>query len=345
MDYIIKRLYKIIHSYENLQKKIKINKVKLDPNVINTQINNIISSPFFSKKYITPLKTVANDLNLYEITLSDSRVIQINIYTTLSVVVIKKLLNYICFIIFLNQHYWKKEVSSNLNITIVPLDISKFLPYKYEIIDIEHINSASSTIYYNNPGAGNIYIWRKDELSKVLVHELLHSFNYDQNLLNITNTGIFKNIDSLNLNETFTELSAVLICIGITSFQKSKNLEQFKTIFIKKLKDENKLSQNNVKKLMKYNNLDSVSDFTSFKYKQNASIFSYIILKAAIIFYLLNKNKILFLKEFPKPFDNSLELYVSELEKIYKSKAWNTYVEYLPNPRKSTKLFFTSIKT
>ena len=236
-------------------------------------------------------------------------------------------------------------MSSNLNITIVPLDISKFLPYKYEIIDIEHINSASTTIYYNNPGAGDIYIWRKDELSKVLVHELLHSFNYDQNLLNITNTGIFKNIDSLNLNETFTELSAVLICIGITSFKKSKNLEQFKTIFIKKLKDENKLSQNNVKKLMKYNNLDLVSDFTSFKYKQNASIFSYIILKAAIIFYLLNENKVLYLKEFPKPFDNSLELYVSELEKIYKSKAWNTYVEYLPNPRKSTKLFFTSIKT
>ena len=102
MDYIIKRLYKIIYLYTNSKKKLKINKVKLDPNVINTHVNHIISSPFFSKKYITPLKTVANDLNLYEITLSNSHVIQINIYTTLSVVVIKKLVNYICFIIFLN---------------------------------------------------------------------------------------------------------------------------------------------------------------------------------------------------------------------------------------------------
>jgi hypothetical protein len=206
---------------------------------------------------------------------------------------------------------------------------------------------------------GEVFIWRKSELSKVLVHELLHSFNYDQNLLNFSksNTSIFENINSLNLNETYTELTANILCLALNSFKDVKGMNKsllfknFKKIFYEKLEKENKLSKSNVKKLLKYNKLDNVDDFVSKKYRQDASIFSYVILKAAIINQIYNQRnskykEISFLKDFPMIFSGNKITYLNELTRFFNDKRWQKNFENLSkkNVKTSGQLYFTTIK-
>lgn len=359
----IRKLYELIYNFHLLKNQSKIEIIHSKNNQSKTIKDNISDSPFFSSKFKKDLDAqIVN--NLYQIHITGSLEATINIYTSsLSLAKVRKLVQYIMFVVYLNKYYWHKELNSSLNIYIVPLDINKSLP-KYNKtntipIGIENINSASTNIYFNNPGMGEVFIWRKSELSKVLVHELLHSFNYDQNLLSFTksNTSIFSNINSLNLNETYTELTANILCLALNSFKNIKGMNKsslfrnFQKIFYEKLEKENMLSQNNVMKLIKYNKLNNVNDFVSKKYSQDASIFSYVVLKAAIIYQIYNqsnsKNKeVLFLKDFPLIFNGDKNTYVSELSEFFNNKRWQKNLENLSkkNIKMSGSFYFTTIK-
>lgn len=49
------------------------------------------------------------------------------------------------------------------------------------IITFDNINSGSTTSYIGSDCNGIICIWRKEEILKVLIHEIIHSFNIDRN--------------------------------------------------------------------------------------------------------------------------------------------------------------------
>jgi hypothetical protein len=83
--------------------------------------------------------------------------------------------------------YWRvnfmREIAKNkkpLVIWIYPSDYKKQLP-KNKVITPDDINSGSTTTYIGKNENGIIYIWRKEEILKVLIHELIHSFNIDKN--------------------------------------------------------------------------------------------------------------------------------------------------------------------
>jgi hypothetical protein len=83
--------------------------------------------------------------------------------------------------------YWRvnfmREIANNkkpLVIWIYPSDYKKQLP-KNKVITPDDINSGSTTTYIGKNENGIIYIWRKEEILKVLIHELIHSFNIDKN--------------------------------------------------------------------------------------------------------------------------------------------------------------------
>jgi len=61
-------------------------------------------------------------------------------------------------------------------ITIIPTSHKKLLPStKHQIIGIHHCNSGA-TIFSPKP---HVYIWRKEELEKVIIHEFIHFYNLD----------------------------------------------------------------------------------------------------------------------------------------------------------------------
>lgn len=83
--------------------------------------------------------------------------------------------------------YWRvnfmRKIANNkkpLVIWIYPSDYKKQLP-KNKVITPDDINSGSTTTYIGKNENGIIYIWRKEEILKVLIHELIHSFNINKN--------------------------------------------------------------------------------------------------------------------------------------------------------------------
>lgn len=113
---------------------------------------------------------------------------------------------------------------NNFNIYILMSPYKRFLP-KTGIIEPEHINGGFTQVNYNN--SKNIFISRKEEYSKVLLHEIIHHFdkinnNDDWGYENIKKLKEYFKISDktlLNPNEAIVELWATIYNILFISYE------------------------------------------------------------------------------------------------------------------------------
>lgn len=275
----------IININREIKKKLPVN-IKDKKNILS----NLESSSFICKKI---LKHVVNNFkNIYNIKLHYFNQ-EIVIYTFIPHNELLLSIYYILFILYLNKDN-KNNRNNILKIHLFPIDNVKYLPKKYENIDSKHINSAFTIIYYNMI-AGPIYIWRYDELNKVLIHELLHSFHYDISLLDYKNS-YFYNIK--NLNECFTEYMATLYFISLKLFLINNNAKFnykiFKKILFNIINKENKYNNELIKIILNYNNFKKINNFLSSEYIENTSLFCYIVLKSSLLNNFIRNGNIFF---------------------------------------------------
>lgn len=159
-------------------------------------------------------------------------------------------------------------------------------PNKGEIIGINNVNSGSCDIYPDKNG--NIYIWRREELEKVLIHELLHSLRMDYEILNskyLDNKikNYFNLRTNININEAYTESLATIINCMIIAIKKKKDYQYFLGLLDKEI-DYSKGQVNRLLEFNGFNNLGELEKTEGNKiFKQNSSVFSYYIMKAALI--------------------------------------------------------------
>ena len=116
--------------------------------------------------------------------------------------------------------------NKQLNIWIYPSNYKKIVP-KTKKLTIDDINSGSTTTYFNSNNNGVICIWRKEEILKVLIHEIIHSFKLDKHYP-------FP-------EEAHTELKALLI-----------------NIYLELLERKIPLTNKNINKLIKYEKMFGV---------------------------------------------------------------------------------------
>lgn len=123
---------------------------------------------------------------------------------------IKQLIHLVCYYVRLLRKIKGRTSNKTVcNIGLFLLTRTKKLPRKGAIIGTEHINSG---VAYN----GTIFIFRKEEFAKVLLHELLHALNYDYPAVNQINPQshmikIQTYEVPLRLNETYVELMTSII--------------------------------------------------------------------------------------------------------------------------------------
>ena len=202
---------------------------------------------------------------------------------------------------------------SNKNHFILYLIPSRFKK-KYKNGDSlcgDNINSGATWI-----NSGEIIIWRKEEMLKVLTHELIHSFKYDNGLYNHSflskKFGFIKN--RYLLNETYTEILAEFInlaleldCVDYSVFNKMW-LNEVDFSICQTIRVMNILGFNNFK------------DMISTEWKQKTNVFNYYVLRSAIMIYYKD-----FFKKFcslninPKKF----ELFA---EKVFYSKKYRSII-------------------
>jgi len=135
-------------------------------------------------------------------------------------------------------NFMRKYSKNNkyLEIWIFPLENKKIIPNN-KILTVDNVNSGSTT-YYNNTDNGIIHLWRKEEILKVLLHEIIHAFNLDK--------------DHPQPNEAYTELKACIINIYLELLERqipltevNKYIEYEKQFSLQQIKKVNKCINKN----------------------------------------------------------------------------------------------------
>ena len=205
--------------------------------------------------------------------------------SNLSTTIINRLAEHYFFVVFLRLHYNNKYKAlpfvDNVYINLLPVNVPKKLEAP---MTINSINSASTNVYPEMYG-GPIYIWRMDDIEKVLIHEALHSLHYDYSIINQQLLPQLQTIDSiigkLNINEAYTELCAVFIY----NLMLSKGKTDFRKIFNKDLEH----SLDNCAQLMQKYEITNINNLVLENYTQDASAYSYILLKTGLEWLMLKE--------------------------------------------------------
>lgn len=233
--------------------------------------------------------------------------------------------NIINFIIYL----FKVDKYLDLYIFVTPF--KKELTEKTDIIGHNEVNSGASLSNYKY---GSIYIWRTEEVFKVLIHELIHHYDIDLKNGNDYIANKIKqklNLDKniiINPNECYTEITALLLYLIYNNiFKNSKlNIKEFKN----NLNNENKWSIYQISKIL--NKIGCYKSFNDLfnknkdcKFKQNTNVLSYYILKGCLLFNF-NKFLLFILSNKSLKFYNSKENYEIFFKLIYDSLKDKTFI-------------------
>jgi len=223
---------------------------------------------------------------------------------------------------FLANRYKLEKCSHQLDIYLYLTDYPKLYPiekdeimhqYKYhnpfnnekEYIDEKHVNTGFTFACPLKGTQNEIYIFREEEWLKVLLHEITHSFGLefstDDKIEHLARERIKKiyhfsrDEREYNIVESYTEINAVIIHILMyyytTTISKStlnpfRKRKKEKSLSLKKLFEyEIWFSLFQCAKVLFHNKID---DLKMKKYTENTNVFSYYILKSALMFSMID---------------------------------------------------------
>jgi hypothetical protein len=171
---------------------------------------------------------------------------------------------------------------------------TKQLPMvKGDVCGPDNINSGVTTYYYDKHINNKTMVFRKEEMKKLVLHELIHNLGYDFVTLTITfNAHLYFNISphqKITINEAYTESIACIINCMISSYEINhrKNFKLFSDFLVYEMT----FSLFQTAKILLHYGFDSAEDFIrpynkSDKFKQNTSVFSYFFVKTGLLFSL-----------------------------------------------------------
>lgn len=175
--------------------------------------------------------------------------------------------------------YLCKTINTTFNdeirIKIVLSPFNKTISNKNEPLTAYNINSGYTIRDYYN-GVSKIVIFRDEEVIKVLIHELLHSFDIDSKTLiesyDRKFMKLFNKETKINLNESFTESFACLLNVCLASIYYSKKHKTLlKDSFVRFLEYERQYILSVGEKVGRYNLLNR---------REQTNITAYYVLKA-----------------------------------------------------------------
>ena len=331
LDYFYKLIQSGIHSVKKTEMKInKISSLKpLRSNYIPGSIINYINN---SKNTTYKVTGVINSKNieLYFVCYNNEN---INIYRYSS---------YVFLIIYILTVKFKNTCSNFLNIQIYLTPYLKMNPeHSHIILGKNEVNTG-----YSNVGClskSNVVIYRKEEWTKVLIHELFHNLNLDFALLDITpiNKMLQKHFNltiTFNVNECYAEIWGRLLLTFIVSYFNSLNRNEFAINFNKLIKKEICFSLLQTIKIQ--NRIKNVKH-----YKENTNAFVYYILTSGLMHNYANfikwaaiHNKDLFY--FNKT-SNNVYKYTQFILTSLKNENYKLLIKCLYNRKKTRSLRMT----
>lgn len=299
----ISELYKYLENVELLPYKLL-----KDENSSNF-FNKIEENRFASQNIVEASSRLINNRSLLLVIGNIQFEININSKEKISNENVNIIVSYIRFICSLSKTY-KKKIILNYYLT----DEKKILE-RNNLLGTKEVNSGSC---YSYETESKIEIWRKEELLKVTIHELIHGLCYDEYKDTYDLIEHYKNkyniiSDEINSREAYTEIWANIInCFLISQalpknklncFKKMINIEKEFSLFqankvihmIEKYPDINKetnvLSYFIIRAEL-YNNLKNFLRFCKYQNKDYIKVNG-----RKFISFLKNQNEIISKKE------------------------------------------------
>ena len=172
---------------------------------------------------------------------------------------------------------------TNVNIVIYDILLKKQLPAAEMAIKAEHINSGYCFVN-STMDSTNIVIYRREELYKVLIHELLHFFNTVPTNQDMQNrfSALFTSVsNTIHVNEAVVELHALCMnCRVIANLTNEPYMDLLYAEYDFSIKQIRKLlTQQNVK-------FDCIMK-NKFEWNEKTHAFSYFVLKHIFFSHML----------------------------------------------------------
>ena len=271
------RLKNLYNDLVNFSKQVKIDKI--DYKLKNTFNINIIETHFIPDK----IRNYINEKIKYNYIISyDYKNINIKLeYYSVKKIntnIFKKILYRIIFMMYITNTF------INVNMIIYETPFKKYMNcHNNKVCNNLNTNNVNSGLSYYN----NIIIFRKEELLKLVLHEMIHILDVDIKNENIKDkekiTDLYcVNNTNLLINESYVETWATIINVFLILYEK-KTIKY--DLFHKYLKDELTFGLYQSSKLCKYYNINKFESLHKINNKcdkylsDDVNVFSYHILK------------------------------------------------------------------
>jgi len=272
--------------YEDIKKNmIKIEEKDIDKKILNKDVeyyfkNNKFTSENIKNKIFNTLKygyefIYKNNNIIYFCEKKLNKVSNSIIHMFQIIILLKKIFNKLDY----HQHIIYFETNEK-----------KEFPSKNIELGPNEVNSGLTTLEFDIKNKnGDIILYRKEEVLKVLIHELIHSNLIDSNIIFSNKTDKLNDLFCTNyqilLNEAFTESFATIIHIFYIHVIHKMHKKELDIMFY----NEMKYSIYICNKIMNYYNIDNLNNIL----KKNNECKQYFPQKTNVLSYYIFKNILL----------------------------------------------------
>lgn len=298
--------------------------------------SSILNNIFKTSTFISPIiiDYIKSHLTHYYLIEFDNNIIYYFVKSKTKSISSKtnKDINEICKIIYTMKILFNRTNKNNKQtLYYFPTSLKKRINKDTHILGINECNTGYSYLdsLYDKKHCchpnGNIYIFRKEEHYKVLIHELIHACYKDQDMILSNETESFSKNFCINkqilLNESYTETIATILNLfylhiilynnnSIFNNKKNKNKSKNNNMNILNLMyiNETKYSFYTMAKILNFYKINSLNDFTrninqkgcNTVFLQETNVFSYYIVKPLLLYNINDFSS--FLKKYTNNF-------------------------------------------
>jgi hypothetical protein len=335
-----------------------INILNKNPNIKKVKVDSILKNKFFFKLYNNikfiindikieniNFKEIKNDINLY---LKDNEFTSENIKNNIinNLKYSYEIKNDNNIIIYYTQKKINKKKINKINHMFMLIKLLKILFNRKEveqkiiyfetekkkkipkekikiILGPNEINSGLT--FLNLHKNGNIILYRKEEVLKVLIHELIHSNLIDEKIIFSNKIKEFSNIFCVNyeilLNEAFTETYATIINLFYIHIINKLPKNKLNIMFQNEVIYSNYICS----KIIKYYEIKKIEDVIkknekcSNNFPQKTNVFAYYILKNILLSNhilfgnILNKNTVYYKINTEKGINDIIDIIIKNI--------------------------------
>ena len=239
-DFIKQNKINTLNKLDKIFFLIKKYITKISKTNYNVTANNIITYPLSldknDNKFVPEVITniIFNKITIqYKFTIKINNR-KINIYISdknkIKKEKIDNILQFILTIINVFDELSSKELY-NLDIFLYLTNVKKLFPKnKYDILTKTNVNSGYTSYFTNNHR--EIVIYREEELFKVLIHELIHYYDFDiKTTINFMENKLFIKNCLKMYGETYTDIWARILNIMFIAVKKTNNYNDYLKFF------------------------------------------------------------------------------------------------------------------